>query len=222
MLIDTGITIAYKCLSCGTFEFFDVSLFGLSCKKGCSYTCRCNKSSILVYEDNARDYKIKIPCIACGKNHIYSLSRKEILLKDIHVFHCPETGMQQCFIGSDSEVRSKIDNLEKEFDELMDRFGYDSYFKNTQVMLDALNKIHDIAEQGNLACECGNNDIELMLSTDRILLKCRKCPGNAILQAASNEDLKDILMKRQILLLQDFPAFRPDSERSYMRKTDGK
>jgi hypothetical protein len=75
-----------------------------------------------------------------------------------------------CFIGADEEVRKRIDSLEKKFDELIDLFGYDKYFLNTQVMLDALNKIHDIAESGNLYCECGSNEVELLLYEDKINL----------------------------------------------------
>ena len=50
-------------------------------------------------------------------------------------------------------------------------------------MLDSLNLIHDIAERGNLFCECGNDDIELLLLSDRIYLRCNLCPGNKIIYA---------------------------------------
>ena len=222
MLIETGITIAYKCSSCGTFEFFNISLFELSCKKVNYLTCHCNKSSISITEENSRDYKIMIPCMACGNTHIYNLSRKEMFYKDINVFNCPETGIRQCFIGNDKTVRKQIDSLEKELDELIDMFGYDSYFKNTQVMFDALNKVHDIAEQKSLYCECGNDDIELTLFPDRIHLRCKKCPGNRTIYAESNEDLKDLLMRHQILLLQDFAVYDARKTSSFMRQTDGK
>lgn len=200
MLVDASMTIAYKCSSCGSFEFFNVSLFMLLYKKECRFTCRCNKSRAAIARDGSRDYKIMIPCIGCGNDHIFILGRREILYKAINIFYCPETGMEQCFIGKDKVVRKKIDNLEKELDELIDTFGYESYFANTRVMFDSLNKIHDIAEQGNLYCECGSNDIELILLSDKIHLKCRECSGNRIIYASSNEDLKEILTRKQILL----------------------
>lgn len=203
MLIDTSVTIAYKCSSCGTFEFFSVSLFELLHKKELRLSCRCNKSSIFINVDSSKNYKINIPCISCGKGHIFALRRKDILYKNINVFYCPESGLQQCFIGNDAEVRSRIDTLEKEFDELISMFGYENYFKNTQVMFDSLNRIHDIAEQGNLYCECGNADIGLALSSDRILLKCKRCSGSKVIYASSNEDLKNVLIKQQIILTGD-------------------
>jgi hypothetical protein len=221
MIIDTSLTIAFKCPSCGSFEFFNLSMFKLLYNKEYSFTCHCNNSSTILSVENYKDYKIKIGCIGCGNEHIYLISRKEILNKEINVFHCPETGIQQCFIGRDYEVRRKIDNLEKEMDELIDMFGYDSYFKNTRVMFDSLNRVHDIAEQGNLYCECGNDDIELRLLSDKIHLKCNKCQGSLSISAASNEDLKKI-QTTQSILLNEYPNYINSGSKKCYRKTDGK
>jgi len=184
--------------------------------------CHCGKSRILVAEEPSRDFKITTPCIGCGSEHIFMLRRKDILHKDINVFYCPVTGMQNCFIGKDEAVRKKVDSLEKELDELIDMFGYDNYFKNTQVMFDSLNRIHDIAEQGNLYCECGCSDIELILLSDRIDLRCKKCAASEIIYAASNEDLKDVLVRQQIQLLNNYREYDSGNANGFMRKTDGK
>lgn len=208
MLIDTSVAIAYKCSSCGTFEFFNISLFSILYKKESMFTCRCNKSSIVITRESQKNFKIRIPCIGCGNEHEFIFSRKDFLYKDINVFCCPETGMKQCIVGNDEKVRRRIDTLEREFDELIDKFGYDNYFENTQVMFDALNKIHDIAEQGNLDCECGNNDIELMLLSDSIHLKCNNCGSNRLVNAASNKDLKDILTKGTIVLTGNYLSYK--------------
>jgi hypothetical protein len=58
----------------------------------------------------------------------------------------------------------------------------------------------NIAEIGNLLCKCGNRDIELVLLPDRVLLKCKICGAEKTIRAASNEDLKDTMIKRHILL----------------------
>jgi hypothetical protein len=200
MLIDTNATVAYKCTSCGTYAYFKISIFKLLHKKQCRLTCHCKHTSITISEENSGSYKLKIGCIGCGNEHSFIISRKELIYKDTNVFSCPETGIQQCFIGKDADVRKKVDSLELEMDELIDAFGYESYFKNTQVMFDSLNKINDIAEKKDLLCECGNTDIELILLSDRIQLKCKKCYADKIIYAASNEDLRETLLKNQIFL----------------------
>jgi len=204
MLVDASVTIAYKCPSCGSFVFFNISLFTPFSNNGEHFfRCRCGNTGLTIGREGVKGILVKTPCIGCGNEHIYTLRRKDIIKKDINIFYCPTARMEQCFIGRDDSVRKKVDSLERELDELIDMFGYDNYFWNTQVMFDSLNKIHDIAEQGNLYCECGDGDIELMLFPDRIYLVCRKCSASKVIYAASNEDLKDILVKQQILLVSD-------------------
>ena len=59
------------------------------------------------------------------------------------VFNCPKPNPD--VYRQDEAVCNKVDDLEKEFDELMDTYGYESYFRNTRVMIDTLDRIHDNA-----------------------------------------------------------------------------
>ena len=217
MLIDTSVTIAYKCTSCGSFEFFNISLFTLLYKKDCSLSCRCKKSWVNIKQECEGSFLIGIPCIGCGNDHTYLLSKKSILgwsltastarscngSGELVIFNCPETDMQIFFIGRDEAVRRNVDRLEEEFDEMIDMYGYESYFDNTQVMFDTLNRIHDIALKGNLFCECGSVDIELVLLSGSVLLRCAKCGSSKRIPASKNKDLKDILTKSQITITEE-------------------
>ena len=69
------------------------------------------------------------------------------------------------------EAVNKVDDLEKEFDELMDTYGMKAISEH-RVMIDTLDRIHDNALAGNIICECGDADIDLVLLSDCILLKC--------------------------------------------------
>lgn len=202
MLLNANVTIAYKCPACGTFEFFDgLSLFGFSHKKEFMLKCRCGETALTIIEDYTKNYIITVPCISCESDHKFILSRKSLLHDSVNTFVCPEKGFKLCFVGNDEDVRLKVDCIEKELDELINMFGYENYFNNTRVMFDSLNHIHDIAENGNLYCECGSNDIGVSLFPDRIQLKCRKCSGSSVIFAASNVDLKEILSIRKITLV---------------------
>ena len=219
MLIDTSVTIAYKCTSCGSFEFFIISLFILPDIKDSGLSCRCKKSCIVLKREGENNFLISIPCIGCGNEHTYLLTKKNILLGEPVIFNCPETGMQICFIGRDEAVRKKVDSLEKELDELIDLYGYESYFKNTQVMFDMVNRIHDIALKGNLYCECGCTDIEMVMLSDCILLRCGKCGGNKRIPAAKNNDLKEILVKSKILLKDDVFCYSMKDNKNFLQSS---
>lgn len=222
MIINTGITFAYKCSSCGTFQFNNISLFEISQKEESVFTCRCKKAALVMKKESPAVFKIVIPCIGCGTSHIYLMSIKEFIAQEIYIFNCPNTGIEQCFVGSEQAVRKKIDKLEREYDELINMFGYDNYFINTQVMFDSLNIIHDIAERGNLFCECGNDDIDLLLLSDKIYLRCSLCPGNKIIYASSNEHLKVSLLRKQIMLIDEERPMDIKAIEPFRVKRDGR
>lgn len=216
MLINPKFTIAYKCAACGTYEYFDISLFELSAKKKLDLSCRCKKSSICISIEASKSIELDILCMSCGEEHVFLLDKKDIITKKTIDFLCSKTGMQQVFVGDDNHIREKIDYLEKELDELINFFGYDNYFSNTQVMFDILNKLHDIAERGNLICECGSGEVEVYLLSDKIYLRCKDCPADNVISASSNEDLRHILKKDQIVLQSD--EISPKTKKNPMNK----
>lgn len=199
MLLDTNSTIAYKCSCCGAFEFFDISLFQLAAGTLDELRCRCKETCVGLSRAGREGVKLSVPCFGCERDHVFYIQIKDIL-QDVTTLSCPVTGMQQCFAGNDEWVRQSVDSVQKEMDEIIDHLGYESYFANSRVMLDAVNRVHDIAEKRRLLCECGNTDIEMFMLSDAIQLVCKKCLAVETIHAASNEDLKQLFGKREIIL----------------------
>lgn len=200
MLIDMDVTIAYKCFSCGAFDFINVNLFKLFFQKGIVSTCKCGDAQMEICAIGKNEYSLTVPCIGCGTVHSNRLSKEDLINNDIKIYTCPNSGIKHCFIGKDEVVREYVDNLQKELDVMMDGLGYDKYFVNTQVMMDTLNKVHDIAEQKRLICECGCNEIMVSLLRKGIFLKCSRCSGAKFISASTNNDLKKTLQRRSITL----------------------
>lgn len=212
MLIDMDVTIAYKCLSCGTFDFTNINLFKLFKHGSVTAKCRCEGAKLDILEVCKNEYKLTVPCIGCGSEHSHIISREELISNNIMIYTCPITGIKQCFVGRDAMVREYIDSFEKELDIMIDGLGYTSYFVNTQVMIDTLNKIHDIAEQSHLHCECGCDDIIVSMLRKGIYLKCSQCSGSKFIPAATNNDLKKTLQRVSIVL------FKKKSKYNYQTK----
>lgn len=200
MLIDMDVTIAYKCSSCGTFEFTNISLFKFCLQGNLRAKCRCKGTKLEIAKLGNKEYSITVPCISCGREHSHIIGREELISKKILILSCPITNTSQCFVGADELVRKKVDIFERELDEMLDKLGFDNYFENTRVMLDTLNIIHEIAEKGQLHCKCGCRDIIVSLLPGEVFLKCRKCSRSKLIPAASNSDLKKTLQKSDIYL----------------------
>jgi hypothetical protein len=201
MVLNTDVTISYKCPFCGSFQFFSFSLFKINTDYlECSFRCKCGYSHITVGVRRNRELYLTVPCIGCGGIHTYTIPKN--LFKDdcIKEYKCPVTGIRHCFLGVYYKVVQKVDTLEREFDNIVDMSGYESYFKNNRVMLDVLNRIHDIAGKGELLCECGSNDFELNLMPRGIDIRCKKCKANEFIKASSNEDIKGIFEKDSIII----------------------
>ena len=202
MLIDMDVTIAYKCFTCGTFDFTNINLFKLFPHGSVMSKCRCGGAKLEILEICKNEYKLTVPCIGCGAEHSHIIGREDLISNDIMIYACPMTGIKQCFVGRDTVVREYIDGFEKEMDILIDGLGYDNYFVNTRVMIDTLDKIHDIAEQGHLHCECGCDDIMVSMLKKGIYLKCPQCTGSKLIPASSNNDLKNTLQQVSIVLFE--------------------
>lgn len=203
MLIDTNLTIAYRCPVCGRFRFNGVSYFSLAAGR-INILGSCCGREIKTLRVKRDIHEINVPCIGCGENHRVRINARKVLHKGMGIFICENTGIKYCFIGKNGYVNNMVDNYEKELDGIADCLGYDNYFKNSHVMLDTLIKLNEMAEQDNLFCECGSADIEISLFSDRIYLKCRNCPGEKVIYASSNKDLEDILLKKKMLLSRHF------------------
>ena len=203
-------TIAYKCPVCGSFEFSTFLIFDFL--KDSSYTikCSCKKAFVKIITKAYKRCEIKVPCFACNDIHAFELDFKSLLYrKNIFNFKCPRTNMDLCFIGEDNEVRESVDKYEMQMERLMHDLGYEDDFVNSTVMLNTVDKIHDIAEKGNLYCQCGSKDINLQMFRDRILLTCNKCFTYENIYAGKNSDLKRTLTREYIILCDNIRGASP-------------
>ncbi len=156
MIINRSSTIAYKCPVCGSIEFDDISIFDFSGKKEYTLMCGCEDSSVSLTMKRNKQCAITVPCIACNEIHMFTIPTNALWNNNIMNFSCPNTGVELCFIGKDDIVRTSVDDYEIQMDSLLNDIGYDDDFLNNTVMLNTIDRIHDIAGKGNLLCQCGS------------------------------------------------------------------
>jgi anti-sigma factor RsiW len=80
----------------------------------------------------------------------------------------------------------------EELEALADDINSEGYFHNSDIMYEVLNCLHEIAEQGELYCQCGNLKIEVELFPDCLELHCRNCDSINIIYAETEDDLNVI------------------------------
>ncbi|MDD4169235.1 MAG: hypothetical protein PHD36_03085, partial [Desulfotomaculaceae bacterium] len=75
---------------------------------------------------------------------------------------------------------------------LLDELESYSYFHNPAIMYEVLDCMYDIANEGELYCQCGDFKIEVDIFPDRLELHCRNCDSINIVYAETEEDLSVI------------------------------
>lgn len=192
MLIATNAVLAMRCPECGKMEFHSFSRFAFSRGKAVSINCSCGATKLIVNTKNHASYWLQVPCVVCETKHLREISGKILWSGEVICLSCQDTDLELGHIGPESKVSEMTSSHEQELEALVDEFGCDGYFHNSEIMYEVLNCLHEIAEQGALYCQCGNHKIEVDIFPDRLELQCKNCDSINIIYAETEEDLNVI------------------------------
>lgn len=197
----TQFTIAYRCAKCGKIGFREISIFELSGRRSLKVQCEnCGHNSLILYTKDYKNYRIQMDCVICKTPHIYYFSLGEIFREEPIIIECIQYDLELCFIGERQRVEQKVDQYEQGLEELIDELGYDDYFVNSEIMMECVNILHDLAEQDQISCECGKGDIGIILLSDRIELRCQYCHNVHIIPAESRRDVERLKDQKEVYM----------------------
>ena len=196
MIIETGALLAMRCPECGKLDYHYLSKFEFGRRKKVEIACKCGFIKLVVNTSGPRERKIyvlQVPCVVCESKHTHYLSSRRFWSDEVSYLLCQETGLELGYLGAEEAVRELAVAQEEDIESLANEFeGEDRYFNNSEIMYEVLNRLHDIAEQGALYCQCGNLDVEVDIFPDRLELHCKECDSINIIYAETEEDLRVI------------------------------
>ena len=200
MLIKISTTIALSCPACGRLEREEINIFELPVGelKKLSCSCGAEKASIIKTEDSR--VQINYFCLHCNKAHKVNVSSHQFWhSQNLITLSCRETGLNPGFFGPPDHVDEEIKKEKQDLELMAAELGFDD-FKNPDIMLQALDIIHDIAAEGALNCECGSDDINIELFSDKIQLICNNCGSHLNIDAVNQNDLKNLKQLNKVQL----------------------
>ncbi len=200
MLLTGRLYLAYFCSQCSKFEEFEINLFKL--KKDLELIVRssCSDEYISVKTYDYKTFYFSVPCIACNTRHVYKYTLSAILKNKRKKFRCRLSNLDILCIGEEKYIEDIVEKSTRDLNEIMAKCGFDEYIENPNLMIKTLDKIHEIAEKGNLYCDCGGREIDINLFSDRIELRCIKCHSVNIIYAENYSDYKNLINKNMIEL----------------------
>jgi len=193
MIIETGALLAMRCPECGKLDYHHLSRFEFGRRKKVEIACKCGFVKLVVNTKDRRNYVVQVPCVVCESKHMRSISSRRFWSDEVNYLFCQETGLELGYLGPEEAVRELAEAQEESIESLANEFeGEDRYFNNSEIMYEVLNRLHDIAEQGALYCQCGNLDVEVDIFPDRLELHCKECDSINIIYAETEDDLRVI------------------------------
>lgn len=192
MVINTVSTMALYCPHCGKIQMHNISRFDLTSIGRRKLLCSCGQLQATITSIGGRQCLLDIPCVLCQTNHVICLDSKRLWHADMDKIYCVQENFELGFVGARQVIAETVHKYKVEFEKLasdMDLDEYDDSIENPQVMLETLNKIHDMAEKGGLHCRCGSSAIGVEVLPDGIVLECAQCGGQLMVQARNEQDL---------------------------------
>lgn len=200
MLINLSTTIALSCPACGRLEKEKINIFELPAGELKQLSCSCGAEKAALKRKDNSQLQINYFCLHCNKAHKVTVTAQEFWYsKHLHPLSCRETGLNPGFFGPSSLVNEEIKNEKQDLELMAAELGFDD-FKNPDIMLQALDFIHDIAAEGALSCECGSDDINIELFSDKIQLICNKCGSHLNIAAVNKNDLDNLRQLNKVQL----------------------
>lgn len=198
MLVSTQRKIALRCPLCGRLDFHQVFIFDFSGYSPVRIHCKCGFQKLVISTKDYQNFSLQLPCLICEEVHILKFKRHELLEQPLSILRCSETGQELGYIGVESSVDRIIAQKQDDMGSIINNLGFEDYFTNPQVMFEILNRLHQIADENNLFCSCGNNQIEIDVFPEKLELRCPYCQSIHIIYA---ETIEDLYMVKKVKLI---------------------
>jgi hypothetical protein len=188
VLISARTAFAIRCPQCGQMETAAVSRFEVNGNPSVKLTCSCGGQKLTVGGRPGQVW-LQIPCYLCDGVHFLYYTPKSFWNTELKALSCSDTELQLGVFGPEQEVDTYARTGGTELDRLMEDAAFGEYFDSPEVMYQALSRVHSLAEEGNLSCCCGNQQISVDIYPERLDLTCPTCGRDHTLLASSQDDI---------------------------------
>ena len=187
MLIETVCSIAFYCQRCGKIHVHDIPYF--SGNRKLVLRCgSCAHEQAVLLRRSGDSLEISVDCVVCGTTTHSYYSFRKLRRMQLEKIYCGKDHFELGYIGRRKRIEEFLDFNEAEFKALHPGDG-ENFIEKQQILLEALNRVHDIAAQGAISCPCGSKDIFASIHGNSIVLECSHCGSYYVLPAENAADL---------------------------------
>lgn len=178
---------AFYCQRCGKIHVHDVPYF-LGAKR---FSLRCaacaHEQAVLARWDKGR-LEFRVPCVACGKEHVIGCSLAQLRRMELEKVYCSQDRFELGYIGQRRRIEELLAFNQAEFERLHPGDGM-NFIGKQQILLEAVNRVHEFVSAGEVVCPCGSHDFIAQVGGNSVFLECSHCGSCAVVPAESESDL---------------------------------
>lgn len=187
MLIREACSAAFYCQRCGKVHVHDIPYFaGPRTVLGCD---RCGQAQVVCERmDGGRQIAFTVGCVLCGKESLARYSFKRLPHVRLEKVFCQHDHFELGYVGRRQLIEELLAFNQAEFAALHPHEGK-NFIEKQPILLEALNRVHEMAAQGDIVCPCGSGLISADIQGNSIVLSCDVCGSYDVLRAETERDL---------------------------------
>ena len=190
MLVDTLASVAFYCQHCGQIETADVPVF--TGAEGTPVVCsHCGAEKARLFVLPRRGLIIRTHCVVCDTESRARYSLRQLKTMRFEKIYCEKDHFELGYIGRWQDIAEFLDFNAAEYDALHPHDAY-NFMEHQQILLEAFNRLHDLASEGELLCPCGGHEFTADIAEDTIQLECSRCGSTAVIPARTADDLQQL------------------------------
>ena len=178
---------AFYCRRCGRIHVHDVPYF-LGERQFSLRCAACGHEQAVLVRQGKKHWEIHVPCVACGKTHVLRGSLSQLRRMELEKVYCSKDRFELGYIGQRRRIEELLAFNQAEFESLHPADGT-NFIGKQQILLEAINRVHEFVAAGEVACPCGSHDFVAQVDGNSVLLVCSHCGSYAVLPAESADDL---------------------------------
>lgn len=190
---------AFYCQRCGRIHVHDVPYF-LGVKRFSLRCAACAHEQAVLVRQAKGQMEIHVPCVACGKDHVTRFSLVQLRRMELEKVYCSKDRFELGYIGQRRRIEELLVFNQAEFERLHPADGM-NFIGKQQILLEAVNRVHEFVAAGEIVCLCGSKDFSAQVGGNAVFLECSHCGRYAVIPAESAEDLQRLSCGSDIGLL---------------------
>lgn len=190
MLIREACCAAFYCQRCGQIHIHEIPYF--SAARRTVLRCRtCGHEQAVLERLSMSRIAVTLGCVVCGTSNRFVFSLKSLHGVQLEKIYCTKDHFELGYIGRRRHIEELLAFNQAEFEALHPSDGK-HFIEKQRVLLAVLNRVHEMASNGQISCPCGHGEILADIRDNSIVLSCAHCGSYYVLRTKKDKDIARI------------------------------